>query len=348
VPASNGDLSSQTTDTSELKHVRPPIFSILLICPQTHSREATTQHIEITLPKDVPHKITPLSNIAEAQDMIGGVDPVIFTHIVLNLPSAEEIVTLIEQIMFISLPHTSIVVLSDPVQRQEVIKLASAYDYDQLAKDNRVRFIYKPVKPSRFAVIFDPDKERDLSTDRNRSSAQQQVATQKQNYLDVGKRLGNKGLKVLLVEDNLVNQKVLLKFLGKVGIAVELALDGVECTDKVFSRPHSFYSLILVSYKLHISSLLILLQCDLHMPRKDGYQTCRELREWEQKENLPRMPIIALSANVMADVLDKCVQAGFNSYVTKPVDFKALSTAMGNLLDPPDNQAPPTLTKGQS
>jgi len=168
-------------------------------------------------------------------------------------------------------------------------------------------------------VIFDPDKERDLSTDRNRSSAQQQVANQKQNYLDVGKRLGNKGLKVLLVEDNIVNQKVLLKFLGKVGIAVELALDGVECTDKVFSHPHSFYSLIL---------------CDLHMPRKDGYQTCREIREWEEKESLSRMPIIALSANVMADVLDKCVQAGFNSYVTKPVDFKALSTAMGNLLDP--------------
>ena len=44
--------------------------------------------------------------------------------------------------------------------------------------------------------------------------------------------------------------------------------------------------------------------------------------------------IIALSANVMADVLDKCVQAGFSNYVTKPVDFKALSTAMGDLLDP--------------
>jgi len=304
------------------------MYSILLICPQTHSREATTQHIEITLPKDVPHQITPLATVAEAQKLIGGDEPVIFTHIVLNLGSAKEIVSLIQQIITsISLPRTSIVILSDPVQRQEVIKMATAYDYTQLAKDNRVRFIYKPVKPSRFAVIFDPDKERDLSTDRNSANAQQQVANQKQNYLDVGKRLGNKGLKVLLVEDNLVNQKVLLKFLSKVGIAVELALDGVECTDKVFSHPHSFYSLIL---------------CDLHMPRKDGYQTCREIREWETKESLPRMPIIALSANVMADVLEKCVQAGFNSYVTKPVDFKALSTAMGNLLDPPEGQNRPS------
>ena len=52
------------------------------------------------------------------------------------------------------------------------------------------------------------------------------------------------------------------------------------------------------------------------------------------------MPIIALSANVMADVLEKCVKAGFNSYVTKPVDFKALSTAMSNLLDPSSPNAP--------
>jgi CheY-like chemotaxis protein len=70
------------------------------------------------------------------------------------------------------------------------------------------------------------------------------------------------------------------------------------------------------------------------MPRKDGYQTCREIRAWEAANSHPRMPIIALSANVMADVLEKCVKAGFNSYVTKPVDFKNLSEAMSNLLDP--------------
>ena len=70
------------------------------------------------------------------------------------------------------------------------------------------------------------------------------------------------------------------------------------------------------------------------MPRKDGYQTCREIRQWEATSSMSKMPIIALSANVMADVLDKCVQAGFNSYVTKPVDFKQLSTAMSKLLDP--------------
>lgn len=230
------------------------MYSILLVCPQTHSREATTQHIEFTLPRDVPHQITPLSSGAEAQELIGGDDPIIFTHVVLNLGSTEEIVGLIEQIITSpALSQTTIVLLSDPVQRQEVIKMAAAHGHAQLGKGKQITFIYKPVKPSRFAVIFDPEKERDLSTDRNRSSAQLHVANQKQNYLDVGKRLGNKGLRVLLVEDNLVNQKVLLKFLAKVGIEVELAMDGMECTEKVFSHPYSFYSLILVSCRDYCS-----------------------------------------------------------------------------------------------
>lgn len=70
------------------------------------------------------------------------------------------------------------------------------------------------------------------------------------------------------------------------------------------------------------------------MPNKDGYQACREIREWEVKMNYKRMPIVALSANVMTDVVDRCNEAGFCNYITKPVDFKALSTVMGDFLDP--------------
>lgn len=64
------------------------------------------------------------------------------------------------------------------------------------------------------------------------------------------------------------------------------------------------------------------------MPRKDGYQACREVRDWEEKNHYKKLPIIALSANVMSDVQEKCVAAGFSDYVTKPVDFIDLSTAL--------------------
>ncbi|KAJ9141951.1 Hsp90-like protein [Pleurostoma richardsiae] len=293
---------------------RPPMYSILIICPQTHSREATVRHIEMTLPKDVPRQITPLANVDEARKLIGGEDSVIFTHIVLNLPSPEEIIQAIEEISnSVMVNRATVLILSDSVQRQALMKLASGTRFEELLSENKVTYIYKPVKPSRFAVIFDPAKRSDLSIDRNRFSAQQLVEQQKQNYAEVEKRLGNKGYKVLLVEDNPVNQKVLQKYLKKVGLEVEIAADGVECTEKVFGNPQGYYSVIL---------------CDLHMPRKDGYQACREIRSWEKQAKLKGMPIIALSANVMSDVQEKCVEAGFSDYVTKPVDFIDLSNAL--------------------
>ncbi|KAI9777207.1 MAG: hypothetical protein M1835_005308 [Candelina submexicana] len=310
----------QRPSTSGFLH--PPIYSILVVCPQEYSRQATVKHIEMTLPKHVPHQITERANLSDCQVMIGGDNPVTFTHIILSLREPKDVIGLLDQVFGSnSQMRTVVVIISDSVQKREIVSEAPGYDFGQLSKDHRVQFIYKPVKPSKFAVVFDPDKERDLSIDRNRDSAQLVVESQKQVFVDMEKTVGNKGHRVLLVEDNPVNQKVLLKFLSKISVTVDTALDGVQCTDKVISKDHGYYSVIL---------------CDLHMPNKDGYQTCREIRQWERKNKYPYIPIIALSANVMADVLEKCISAGFSNYVTKPVDFKQLSKAMTDLLDPSD------------
>jgi len=103
-----------------------------------------------------------------------------------------------------------------------------------------------------------------------------------------------------------------------VGLEVETASDGEECVEKVFSHEPGYYGLIL---------------CDLHMPRKDGFQATAEIRAWERERHAsPIVPIVALSANVMSDVADKCALAGFSRYVTKPVDFKELSATIKELL----------------
>lgn len=68
------------------------------------------------------------------------------------------------------------------------------------------------------------------------------------------------------------------------------------------------------------------------MPRKDGYQACREIRAWEKANEYKPMPIVALSANVMSDVQEKCIAAGFDDYVTKPFDFIDLSSALSKHL----------------
>ena len=141
--------------------------------------------------------------------MIGGDDPVLFTHVVLVLHETTDVIAIMDQILN-SMVHgnASIVVVSDPAQKKELMKEAPAYDYDQLTADRRLQFIYRPLKPSKFAVIFDPQKERESSTDRNQDTAQQDVFNQKLVFEELKRRLGGKGHKVLLVEDNHINQTV--------------------------------------------------------------------------------------------------------------------------------------------
>ncbi|KAI9842420.1 MAG: hypothetical protein M1837_007165 [Sclerophora amabilis] len=324
----SSDLQSANVDHALL---HPPMYSVLVICPHPYSLKAITRHIEMTLPKDIPHQITPRSSLLDGQQMIGGDDPLLFTHVVVNLSDPEEVIDLLKQ-TFHSTSHrdTTWVILADAGMRNSIKKCAPELDFGDLERGKRVRFLHKPVKPSRFADIFDPGKERTSSMDRNRSHAERAAENQKLVFTNMEKNVGNKGHKILLVEDNMVNQKVLRKFLDKVGMDVETVFDGAECTNRVLKEDHDFFSLIL---------------CDLHMPNKDGYQTCKEIRRWERKMKYPYLPIIALSANVMADVVDRCIEAGFSNYVTKPVDFKALSKAMMELLEPADRTKPHQLMR---
>ncbi|KAH8151464.1 uncharacterized protein LAJ45_04669 [Morchella importuna] len=301
---------------SELgRAVTPPMFSILIVSEQHYSRIAIAHHIKITLPKNIPNQITTASKYDECKSLIGGDDPVVFTHIVVNLQEHTEIIALIDQILGSSIHSlTTMLVLTNPTQRTAVMQ-GAPQNCEHMGQ--RLQFIYKPIKPSRFGVIFDPANERDASMDRNRDSAQQVVETQKRVFSQMEQEVGNRGHRVLLVEDNTVNQKVLLRFLARVGLEVDTASDGEECVEKVFSQNPGHYGLIL---------------CDLHMPRKDGFQATMEIRAWEQTHNAPRVPIVALSANVMSDVADRCIAAGFSRYVSKPVDFKELSSTIKDLL----------------
>ncbi|KAI9873359.1 MAG: hypothetical protein M1830_000503, partial [Pleopsidium flavum] len=186
--------------------VRPPMYSILILCRQEHSRSATVQHIEQVIPQSIPHQITAVADVAECREMISGDDPITFTHVILNLREAEEIVVFMNQILVSpSHKHTCVVIVTDHGQKNVIMELASGYDYVQLEKRRRIRFIFKPVKPAKFAVIFDPDKERDLSTDRNKESALLAAVSERQIFDQVKDVLGNRGLTVLAVEDNLIN-----------------------------------------------------------------------------------------------------------------------------------------------
>jgi CheY-like chemotaxis protein len=75
-------------------------------------------------------------------------------------------------------------------------------------------------------------------------------------------------------------------------------------------------------------------KCDIQMPIKNGYDTCRELRQWEASHNLASVPVMALTANAMPEERAAAARAGFTDYLTKPVEFNKLGTMMVTLLDP--------------
>jgi signal transduction histidine kinase/DNA-binding response OmpR family regulator/HPt (histidine-containing phosphotransfer) domain-containing protein len=107
--------------------------------------------------------------------------------------------------------------------------------------------------------------------------------------------------RVLVVEDNPVNQAVVKKMLEKAGLTPETANDGVEAMDLL--RDEQFD--------------VVLMDCQ--MPRMDGYEATEAIRDRETRQGLMRMPVIAMTANAMAGDKERCLAVGMDDYLSKPV-----------------------------
>ena len=114
------------------------------------------------------------------------------------------------------------------------------------------------------------------------------------------------GRKVLLVEDNATNQKVALYMLTRIGLETVLAKDGQEALDLLEQNGFD----------------LILMDCQ--MPIMDGFEATRRWRRHEQTLQLPRVPIIALTANAMLSDQEACLSAGMDDHMSKPFNTKLL------------------------
>lgn len=294
----------------------PPTYSIMIICPAAHARFAIKQHIEQVVPYQIAANVTTRPDIGSFLELLNGPEPPAFTHVVLDLPATSDIMLFMRQLAnYKAAVVPALVVVTDHYQKRDILE-----DFTTLTTSGRKAFlIHKPVKPSVFAMIFDPAQLRNLSKDRAREVAQSSSDDFKQIAKLVKDTVGDQNNRVLLVEDSDVNRMVIQRYLKKVSLANDSAKNGQECVDMVQSGGQGHYSLII---------------CDIQMPVKNGYEACTEIRAWEKLHGYKPCPIMALTANAMPEERVVASNAGFTDYLTKPVDFNVLGTMMMTLLDP--------------
>ncbi|MDR1318725.1 MAG: response regulator [Treponema sp.] len=134
------------------------------------------------------------------------------------------------------------------------------------------------------------------------------------------------GKRVLLVEDVEINREIVLTLLGPTGIAIDCAENGVEAV-RLFREAPRPYDMIFM---------------DVQMPEMDGYEATRRIRDLEREASRdpespakgPRaVPIIAMTANVFKEDIEKCLEAGMNGHVGKPLDIKELMNQLRRYLN---------------
>lgn len=118
----------------------------------------------------------------------------------------------------------------------------------------------------------------------------------------------NNKVKILVVEDNEVNQKLIVKLLNKFGYSCDIAVNGA---DAVKSYKAKWYDLILM---------------DCQMPVMDGYKATKEIRKIEN--NTKHTPIVALTAHALEGDLEKCLDAGMDDYLSKPINARKLASIL--------------------
>lgn len=122
------------------------------------------------------------------------------------------------------------------------------------------------------------------------------------------------GTRLLLVEDNTTNQMVAQGILEMIGLGADLANNGLEALEAMR------LALETVPYTL------VLMDCQ--MPEMDGYTASIAIREGEAGERYKEVPIVAMTANAMADDREKCLVSGMNDYVSKPINLETLKTTL--------------------
>ena len=123
--------------------------------------------------------------------------------------------------------------------------------------------------------------------------------------------------RALIVDDALLNRKVLCTFLEKTGIKMEEAASGEEAIEKYIHSPVGYYNIIFM---------------DIHMPNMNGYEATEKIRRSDKMDALT-VPIIAVTADAFKETEEKVLVCGMNGFISKPINFAKLSATVKKALN---------------
>jgi len=196
------------------------------------------------------------------------------------------------------LSQIPIIIMISAYGREEVRKRAARIGVDA--------FLIKPIERS---LLFNTI----ISLFGEQAEAKSRVKTPDASDTVANDLSSIKGASVLLVEDNTINQQVATELLEQAGIIVTVAANGREALEAV---SQAAFDMIFM---------------DLQMPEMDGYEASRAIR---QDARFADIPIIAITAHAMSGIREKCLHAGMNDHLSKPIDPQALTAALVRWIKP--------------
>jgi CheY-like chemotaxis protein len=209
-----------------------------------------------------------------------------------------------------------------PTGTMKILMLTSGEHRNDIARSRELgiaAYLTKPVrrKELRAAISSAIGASRQSLPDAS-PEARSRETDQRNALVDSAK---GRSLYILLAEDNRINRMVACGILGKLGHTVEVAGNGAEVAPLM--AVHSF-DLVLM---------------DIQMPEMDGMEATAIIRESE-KGTSSHMPVIAMTAHAMEGDREKCLAAGMDGYITKPIDRKSLRLALADIQGMPVALAP--------